>query len=53
MIQNAFDSLLAKQVSNEMGMERYSMYFKPGSYGTVAEPLVLQIGYYTEVAIKR
>ena len=49
-IQAAFDSLLDKQVNNEMGMERYSMFFLPGTYGTVDEPLSLLIGYYTEVA---
>ena len=33
-----------------MGTERYAMLFKPGTYGTDAEPLQLKVGYYTEVA---
>ncbi len=33
-----------------MGEKRYGLYFKPGVYGTDAEPLQIQVGYYTEVA---
>jgi hypothetical protein len=49
-IQGAFDDVFNRQVNNEMGSERYSMYFKPGTYGTPEEPLAILIGYYTEVA---
>jgi hypothetical protein len=49
-IQAAVDAIASQQVDNEMGTERYTLLFKPGSYGTVAEPLVFQVGYYTEVA---
>jgi hypothetical protein len=33
-----------------MGTERYSLYFLPGIYGSFEQPLMIQIGYYTEVA---
>lgn len=49
-IQAAFDTLFNKQVNNEMGAERYGMYFMPGTYGTVDDPLAILIGYYTEIA---
>jgi len=37
-------------VDDEMGTGRYSLLFKPGVYGSVTEPLIVQVGYYTEVA---
>lgn len=49
-IQNYFDTLFLQQVNNEMGTERYAVFFKPGIYGSTTEPLMLQIGYYTELA---
>ncbi|CAJ1967978.1 unnamed protein product [Cylindrotheca closterium] len=49
-IQFLFDSVFNKQVNNEMGSERYGIYFAPGTYGSVIEPLLVQVGYYTEVA---
>mmetsp|Transcript_6402 Transcript_6402/g.15057 ORF Transcript_6402/g.15057 Transcript_6402/m.15057 type:complete len:929 (-) Transcript_6402:1599-4385(-) len=49
-IQSLFDSLYKKQVNNEMGTERYAIYFAPGTYGSPTAPLLLQVGYYTEVA---
>ncbi len=49
-IQAAVDAIAAKQVNNEMGTARYSLLFKPGTYGTGAAPLKFQVGYYTEVA---
>ncbi|MES2094135.1 MAG: adenylyl cyclase [Actinomycetota bacterium] len=49
-IQATVDAIAAQQVDNEMGTARYALLFKPGSYGTVANPLVFQVGYYTEVA---
>ncbi len=33
-----------------MGTERWSLLFRPGTYGTDAEPLQIKVGYYTEVA---
>lgn len=49
-IQQLFDTVFQKQVNNEMGEERYGIYFKPGVYGSANEPLMVQVGYYTEVA---
>jgi hypothetical protein len=49
-IQAAVDAVYDQQVNNEMGSQRYALLFKPGSYGTVANPLIVKVGYYTEVA---
>jgi hypothetical protein len=49
-IQATVDAVSAQQVSNQFGTERYSLLFKPGTYGTAAEPLNFEVGYYTEVA---
>ncbi|MCU1676344.1 MAG: hypothetical protein JWM93_1102, partial [Frankiales bacterium] len=49
-IQAAADAIYAQQVDNEMGSQRYALLFKPGSYGTAATPLMLKVGYYTEIA---
>jgi len=49
-IQATADAVYAEQVDNEMGTQRYSLLFKPGTYGSVGEPLIVKVGYYTEVA---
>src|SRR4051794_34773587 len=49
-IQAAADAIAAQQVSNQFGTQRYALLFKPGTYGSAAQPLKLQVGYYTEVA---
>jgi hypothetical protein len=49
-IQATVDAIHARQVDNEMGTDRYALLFKPGRYGTSAEPLQMKVGYYTEVA---
>ncbi|MCB5272956.1 Exo-beta-1,3-glucanase [Arthrobacter sp. SO5] len=49
-IKAAVDAIAAKQVDDEMGTNRYSLLFKPGTYGSAAEPLNVQVGYSTEVA---
>jgi hypothetical protein len=49
-IQATVDAIANQQLDNEMGTERYTLLFKPGTYGTVAHPLIFQVGYYTEVA---
>jgi hypothetical protein len=49
-IQAKVDAVAATQVDNEMGTQRYSLLFEPGTYGTAAAPLDFQVGYYTEVA---
>jgi hypothetical protein len=49
-IQASIDAITAQQVDNEFGTQRYALLFKPGTYGTAADPLTFQVGYYTEVA---
>lgn len=49
-IQAQTDAIFALQDFNEMGPERYSLYFKPGIYGSAAQPLDVKVGYNTEVA---
>lgn len=49
-IQAVVDAIAAEQVDDEMGSNRYSLLFKPGTYGSAEEPLIVQVGYSTEVA---
>ncbi len=49
-IQATVDAVAAQQVSNQFGTQRYALLFKPGTYGSAAQPLNFQVGYYTEVA---
>ena len=49
-IQSTLDALAAQQVPNQFGTQRYSVFFEPGTYGSTADPLVFQIGYYTQIA---
>jgi hypothetical protein len=49
-IQAAADAVYAQQVDNEMGSQRYALLFEPGTYGSAAAPLIIKVGYYTEVA---
>ncbi|MBF6593889.1 MAG: adenylyl cyclase [Thermaceae bacterium] len=49
-IQATVDAIAHQQVDSEMGTQRYALLFKPGIYGSVANPLIIQVGYYTEVA---
>ena len=49
-IQSTLDSISSQQVSNQFGDQRYAVLFAPGTYGTAADPLVFQVGYYTTVA---
>ena len=49
-IQATVDAIHALQVDSEMGVGRYALLFKPGTYGTDTEPLQMKVGYYTEVA---
>src|SRR5258708_6823263 len=45
-IQATVDAIASQQVDNEMGTQRYALLFKPGTYGTTANPLTFQVGYY-------
>ena len=49
-IQAKVDAVAAQQVSNQFGGERYALLFEPGTYGSSANPLNFQVGYYTAVA---
>lgn len=49
-IKATADGILARQEHNEFGTDRVALLFKPGTYGSPAEPLTIQVGYYTEVA---
>ena len=49
-IQATVDSIAAQQVPDQFGTQRYALLFEPGTYGSAADPLVFQVGYYTEVA---
>ena len=49
-IQSKVDAIYAQQVDDEMSAGRYALLFKPGAYGSAAEPLIIKVGYYTEVA---
>jgi hypothetical protein len=49
-IQAAVDSVASQQVSNQFGGQRFALLFMPGTYGSAADPLNFQVGYYTAVA---
>lgn len=49
-IQAEVDAIKDQQINDEMGTNRYALLFKPGSYGSAEQPLLIQVGYYTEVA---
>ncbi len=49
-IQSQVNAIANQQVSNQFGDQRYALLFMPGTYGSQADPLTFQVGYYTEVA---
>lgn len=49
-IKAKVDAIAAEQLANEFGPQRYALLFKPGTYGSSANPLNFQVGYYTAVA---
>src|SRR6266436_2880484 len=49
-VQAAVDAVSGQQVSNQFGTQRYALLFEPGTYGSKANPLNFQVGYYTTVA---
>ncbi len=49
-IQATVDSIATQQVPNQFGTQRYALLFEPGTYGSAADPLIFQVGYYTQVA---
>src|SRR5579862_5948671 len=49
-IQAAVNAVATQQVPNQFGTQRYAILFEPGTYGSSTDPLIFQVGYYTEVA---
>jgi hypothetical protein len=49
-IQTTVNSIASQQAGNQFGNQRYALLFEPGTYGSAADPLFLQVGYYTSVA---
>jgi hypothetical protein len=51
-IQGDLDAIATQQVpvASQFDSQRYAVLFQPGTYGSAANPLVFQVGYYTEVA---
>jgi hypothetical protein len=51
-IQADLNNIATQQVpaASQFDSQRYAIFFQPGTYGSAAEPLVFQVGYYTEVA---
>lgn len=49
-IQATVNAIASQQVSNQFGAQRYALFFEPGTYGTATDPLIFQVGYYTQVA---
>jgi|GEM_PF-483266 len=51
-IQTVVNDIAAQQVpvSAQFDDQGYALLFEPGTYGSATDPLVFQVGYYTEVA---
>ena len=51
-IQKDLDSIATQQVpvASQFISQRYAVLFRPGTYGSAGNPLVFQVGYYTQVA---
>jgi hypothetical protein len=51
-IQADLNAISTQQVpvAAQFDSDRYAVFFEPGTYGSAADPLVFQVGYYTEVA---
>lgn len=49
-IEAVANTIHAQQVDAEMGTNRYALLFKPGVYGSAADPLQIRVGYYTEIS---
>ncbi|MGH3160827.1 MAG: adenylyl cyclase [Streptosporangiaceae bacterium] len=51
-IQHDLDSIATQQVpvASQFNSQRYAVEFQPGTYGSAGDPLIFQVGYYTQVA---
>ena len=49
-IASTINAVANQQVTNQFGTQRYAFLFMPGTYGSAADPLNVQVGYYTTIA---
>src|SRR6202050_5094794 len=51
-IQADLNNIATQQVpiASQFDSQRYAIFFQPGTYGSAADPLVFQVGYYTQGA---
>src|SRR5581483_9780317 len=49
-IRAAVDAVSTQQLPNQFGTQRYALLFMPGTYGSPADPLNFQAGYYMHFA---
>ena len=51
-VQADLNAIATQQVpvGAQFDSDRYAVFFEPGTYGSAADPLVFQVGYYTQVA---
>ncbi|HEY6316115.1 MAG TPA: adenylyl cyclase [Streptosporangiaceae bacterium] len=49
-IQTDLNNITSEQLSNQFGSQRVAVLFAPGTYGSTADPLTFNVGYYTTVA---
>src|SRR6202167_5369387 len=51
-IQADLNNIATQQVpvASQFDSQRYAIFFQPGTYGSATDPLVFQVGYYTQVA---
>jgi len=49
-VQSDLDAIYTSQQSDQFGDQRYAVLFEPGTYGTNSDPLVVNVGYYEEIA---
>ena len=49
-IQSELNAIAAQQVPDQFTTQRDAIFFEPGTYGSAADPLIFQVGYYTQVA---
>ncbi|HYB30021.1 MAG TPA: hypothetical protein VEF89_25660 [Solirubrobacteraceae bacterium] len=52
VIQTDLNNIAVQQVpaSGQFSTRRYAIFFEPGTYGSSTDPLIFQVGYYTQVA---
>src|SRR6202012_865996 len=48
-IASTLNAIGTQQNPNQFGTQRYEILFQPGTYGSTADPLDFQVGYYESV----